>query len=80
MNKNNLGAVLQLVGLGWYVAFCIVGGVLGGRWLDQKVFHTSLVFTLVGLGLGLSVAFWGVYKTLASILRETSNGKDQGKK
>lgn len=80
MNKYNLGAVLQLVGLGWFVAFCIVGGVLVGRWLDQNVFHTSFLFTLLGLALGLSVAFWGLYRMLTNILGDTTNGKDHGKK
>ena len=79
MNKYNLSAILQLVGLGWFVAISIVGGVLGGRWLDQNVFHTSFLFTLIGLAVGLSVAFWGLYKLLNNVLGDTSNGKGHRK-
>jgi hypothetical protein len=52
---------LRLIGLGWYVGLSIAVGVAGGLWLDSKL-DTSIVFTLVGLGIGLSVAFVGIYR------------------
>ena len=55
-------AALRLVGVGWYIGLCIVLGVLGGHWLDNEL-GTSL-FWLVGLILGIVVAFYGVYRML----------------
>ncbi len=58
---------LRLTGLGWYIAFCIVGGVLGGVGLDKLV-GTLPLFTLLGTVLGSVVAFWGVYKMILPVL------------
>ena len=49
---------VRLLGLGWYVAVCIVLGVLGGVWLDDR-FGVTPLFTLLGVGFGLIVAAWG---------------------
>ena len=38
---------LQLLGIGWYFATCIVFGVVGGRWLDGQL-GTDPALTLVG--------------------------------
>ena len=58
---------LRLAGLGWYVAACIVIGVVGGVFLD-KLFGTVILFTLLGILLGSAVAFWGVYKMILPVL------------
>ena len=58
---------LRLTGLGWYVAICVVGGVLGGVRVDQLV-GTLPIFTLVGTVLGSVAAFWGVYKMILPVL------------
>jgi F0F1-type ATP synthase assembly protein I len=58
---------LRLTGLGWYIAVCVVGGVLGGLGLD-KLLDTTPIFTLLGTILGSIVAFWGVYKMVLPIL------------
>jgi F0F1-type ATP synthase assembly protein I len=60
---------LRLIGLGWYVGLSIAVGVAGGLWLDSKL-DTSIVFTLVGLGIGLSVAFLGIYRMVLSVIEE----------
>lgn len=70
LNKGTLAIVFQLVGVGWYVAICIIGGLLGGLWLDGKL-GMRPVFTLVGLVLGLSMAFYGVYRMLLPLLYGT---------
>jgi F0F1-type ATP synthase assembly protein I len=61
---------LRLTGLGWYIAVCVVGGVLGGLGLD-KLLDTTPIFTLLGTILGSIVAFWGVYKMVLPILYGT---------
>ena len=67
-------AALQLVGLGWYVALCIVLGTVGGLWLDKRL-HSSPAFAITGLILGIIVAFYGLYRMIVPIL-----GKDNKKK
>jgi F0F1-type ATP synthase assembly protein I len=64
---------LKVAGMGWYVALCIVLGVLGGFWLDKKV-DASPLFMLLGVVLGVVVAFYGVYKMVVPVL-ETSDVK-----
>ena len=58
---------LRLTGLGWYVAACVVIGVVGGVWLD-RLFGSKALFTLVGTVLGSVAAFWGVYKMVLPVL------------
>ena len=57
---------LRISGLGFYIAFCIVGGVALGVWLD-KVFETRVVFLLVGLILGGASAFYGTYRLVGPL-------------
>ena len=54
---------MQLMGIGWYVASCIVLGVVGGVLLDDEL-GTGFALTLVGLALGLATAGWGGYRML----------------
>jgi hypothetical protein len=62
----------RLVGIGWYIGLCIVFGVLGGLWLDNKL-GTSVIFTLVGLFLGLGLAFAGTYQLLLPLMKERND-------
>ena len=64
--------VARLLGVGWYVAICIVGGVWGGVWLDEKL-GTSPLFLLIGLMLGLVIAGAGVYRLLVALV--SADGK-----
>ena len=63
---------MRLLGLGWYVALCIILGVVGGLWMDGKL-DVRPLFTLLGLGLGLVVAIYGSYKMVQSLLNNFSN-------
>ena len=69
---------LQLTGLGWYVAACIVLGVLGGLGLD-KLIGTTPLFTLLGTVLGTILAFWGLYKLVRPILYGVRRQDEAGK-
>jgi hypothetical protein len=57
---ERLPPALRLMGLGWYFALSIVGGIAGGLLLDSWL-ETKPVFTLIGLFGGLLLAFWGGY-------------------
>lgn len=58
---QRLPAGIRLVGMGWYVAVCIILGLVGGIWLDNQT-TTLPLFTLLGLFLGLIAAFVGIYR------------------
>jgi hypothetical protein len=60
-----------MVGVGWYVGFCIVIGVWGGHWIDVKL-STNVLFTMLGLFGGLAAAGYGVYR----MLFPSGGGKD----
>ena len=57
----------RLVGIGFYVAICIVAGTLGGRELDRAL-DTGRLLTVIGLGLGLALALWGAVRQLMEVL------------
>jgi len=65
--------------LGWYVAFCIVGGIIGGIALD-KFIGTVFVFTIIGVISGTILAFWGIYKMVQPMVYHSGNPsiKEQG--
>ena len=68
-------AAFRLVGLGWYVGICIFLGVIGGLWLDSKV-NSKPVFVIIGLLLGIIVAFYGVYKMILPNLGFNNKNKE----
>lgn len=61
-------AALRFIGVGWFIGISILLGVLGGLWLDGK-FGTKPILVIVGLILGLVVAFYGVYRMLLPLMR-----------
>lgn len=64
-----LTPAFRLIGLGSYVATCIVGGTVGGYYLD-RILGTGDWFTLGGLALGLVAALWGGYRMLMETLAD----------
>lgn len=62
-------AALRFIGVGWFIGISILLGVLGGLWLDNK-FDTKPILVIVGLILGLVVAFYGVYRMLIPLMRD----------
>jgi ATP synthase protein I len=71
-------AALQFAGIGWYIAVSIVGGTLGGVWLDGRL-GTSPLFLLLGLLLGLIVAFYGAYRMTVEFLAADPDSRKRGK-
>lgn len=65
MNRRLLA--LRLTGLGWYVASCIVIGVVGGVALD-KWLGIKPLFTLLGILFGTTAAFYGLFKMIQPLL------------
>ena len=72
-----MGTTFRLLGIGWFVALCIVGGVIGGLLLDD-VLGTRPALVLAGLGLGLSVAVVGMYRMLMAVLSDDGDRTDRG--
>lgn len=66
-------AALRLMGIGWYIGCCIVLGVVGGLWLDNK-FNTKPILVIVGLILGIVVAFYGTYRMILPTISNKQNG------
>ena len=65
---NRLPRSARLIGIGWYFAVCIVIGVVGGVLLDRAA-GTEPWLTLLGLILGLVIAFYGGYQMLMEVLQ-----------
>jgi ATP synthase protein I len=65
---------LKLIGVGFYIGACIVGGVFLGLWLDN-IFGTRPIILLAGLIIGLVVAFAGVYQMLLPLIDDSKEGR-----
>jgi len=74
---GEISPAIRLVGIGFYVGLCIVIGTLGGRELD-KALDTDVVFTLLGLGVGLALALYGAVRQLLEVL-DAINGRRTGR-
>jgi hypothetical protein len=75
---GRLPPAVRLLGIGWYFALCIVAGIVGGVLLDRQV-ERDHIFTLLGLFLGLILAFFGGYFMLLEELglRRPGQGDDR---
>ena len=69
-------AALRLVGVGFFIGGSIVLGVLAGLWLDSRL-NTAPILVIVGLILGVAVAFYGVYQLLLPLIGN-KRGKENG--
>jgi hypothetical protein len=56
----------RIGGIGWFVGTAIALGAYGGYWLDRQ-FDTAPVLTIIGLALGVTTAFVGMFRLLSSI-------------
>ena len=74
LDKQTLVLALQFIGIGWYVAACIVFGLMSGRWLDQTL-STAPILMLVGLTVGMLVAFYGMYRMIVPLVSQSHETK-----
>jgi F0F1-type ATP synthase assembly protein I len=72
------GPAAYLLGIGWFFATAIVAGVLLGRWVDSAT-GLEPTFTLVGIVLGLVVAFFGGFRMLLPFLNRFGNGPPESR-
>jgi ATP synthase protein I len=70
---NRWLTALKLLGMGWFVSGSILLGVLGGRWIDEQL-HSEPLLLVIGLIVGLFVAFYGIYRMLPG----SGNNQSQG--
>jgi len=68
-------AALRLVGVGFFIGGSIATGVFAGRWLDTKL--DTQLFWIVGLILGIVVAFYGVYQMLLPLISSKQNKENR---
>ncbi len=73
---TGLPPTVRLTGLGFYLALCIVGGVLGGVQLDGWL-DTGRLFAVLGLVLGLALGLGGSVVLLLEVLK-TNDDKKEG--
>ena len=73
---SNRTVAFKLIGIGWYIAFCLIGGAVGGYFLDRHL-DTAPLFTLLLLTFGLFIAFYGIYRTIRPLMKE-ENKTDKG--
>jgi ATP synthase protein I len=73
---NKWASALRLTGIGFYIAACILIGVLSGLWLDNKL-NTRPWLMLAGLLFGLVLAIYGVYRMIQPLMNNKSD-KENG--
>jgi zinc transporter ZupT len=64
------GAAVQLLILGFYVAFSLLIPTGIGFWFDRRTSSEFPLFTLIGLGVGTVVMIYGVYRMVRPFLQE----------
>ena len=67
MSGRSLELLLRLLGIGWYVGVSIAGGGIGGYLLDRHLGLNPLM-TLLGIGAGIVVAVFGMFRMLQAVL------------
>jgi ATP synthase protein I len=69
---SNRAIAFKMIGIGWYIAFCLGTGFAGGYFLDRH-FDTFPVLTLILMTFGLFIAFYGIYRMVLPLLKEAKN-------
>ncbi len=63
-------AAMQLLIVGFYVAFSLLIPTGIGFWFDKRASHAFPLFTLIGLGVGTLIMVYGVYHMVKPFLEE----------
>jgi F0F1-type ATP synthase assembly protein I len=64
---DRLPPSVRLIGIGWYFAVCVVGGLAGGFGLDY-VAGTRPLLTMLGLFFGIAIALYGGYRMIMNAM------------
>jgi len=64
---------LQVTGIGFYIAACIVGGAFAGWWLGGK----RPLYLVIGLLVGLVLAVYGAYRMIRPLIK-ANDDKENG--
>ena len=67
----------RFIGVGFFIAGAILGGLILGFWLDSKL-GTGFIW-VIGLLLGITIAGVGVYRMLIPLLND-NNSKNNPKR
>ena len=67
--KEWAGPLRFLFTVGWYVALSLIIPVGIGYWLDNR-FDKQPLLTLIGLGIGTVIAFYGLFRMLRRYIAE----------
>ena len=67
---------LRLVGVGWFLAASVIIGIVAGLFLD-KWLGTKIVFTLLGVIVGTTGAFFGLYQMVKPLMDDQGNELDK---
>ena len=69
-----------LLTVGWYVALSLMVPVGIGYWLDRpEMLNKAPLFTLIGLGVGTFIAFFGLIRLLLRYQAEQEGLRKSGK-
>ena len=78
--KQWIGPFRFLLTIGWYMVLSLMVPTGIGYWLDSpKMLDRRPLFTLIGLGLGTFIAFYGLFRMLRRYKTEQNDlTKDKG--
>ena len=76
---KNWSAVMQLLIVGFYVAFSLLIPTGIGFWLGRKLGH-EVMFPLIGLGIGTIIMAYGVYQMVKPLLHQARKAEEDIKK
>ena len=67
-------AAVQLLVVGFYVAFSLLIPTGIGFWLGRRLGH-EVMFPVIGLGVGTLIMVYGVYRMMRPFLQEAKRAK-----
>jgi F0F1-type ATP synthase assembly protein I len=73
VGMNKWIPALQVTGIGFYIAACIVGGSFTGWWLGGK----RPLYLIIGLLAGLVLAVYGAYRMIRPLIK-ANDDKENG--